>query len=166
LRPYDSPLDEITTALLRPGAIWRKPPPATAVAVRDLIEQAAERVQRDGKRLLLVIDQFEEALILCGNEMKLALSSLLCDLGERPVSGVKVLLSLRAEYLNDLPGLGLRDPAFGTGQNAFEVRPFTRAAAQAFIEKSSLDLAPALLDKVLEEACEIEDMPDRCVRSC
>jgi hypothetical protein len=114
LRPHDSPLKEIAAALLRRSAIWRRPP-ATPLPLRNLIEQAGERVQRDGKRLLLVIDQFEEALILCGNETKEALSSLLSDLAERPVSGVKMLLSVRAEYLNDLPGLGLRAPAFGSG---------------------------------------------------
>jgi hypothetical protein len=160
LRPHHSPLNEIAAALMRPSAVWRRPP-TTPFRLRDLIEQAGERVQRDGKRLLLVIDQFEEALILCGNETREALSSLLRDLAEQPVSGVKVLLSVRAEYLNDLPVLGLRPPAFGYGENAFEVRPFSRADAQAFIEKSGLDLAPGLLEKVLEEASEIEDMPDR-----
>jgi hypothetical protein len=160
LRPHDSPLNEITAALLRPSAIWRRPP-SEPFPLRSLIEQAADRAQRDGKRILLVIDQFQEILILSGNEMKKALSALLCDLAERPVSGVKVLLSLRAEYLNDLPELGLQPPASGPGQNAFEVRPFTRAAAQAFIEKSGLDLGPGLLEKVIEDASEIEDMPDK-----
>jgi hypothetical protein len=160
MRPHDSPLSEITAALLRPSAIWRKPPAAPS-ALRNLIEQAAERAQRDGKRMLLVLDQFEEALILCSDETKEALSLLLCDLAERPVTGVKILLSLRAEYLNDLPALGLPFPAFGPGQNAFEVRPFTRAAAEAFIENSGLELASGLRDKVLDEASEIEDMPDR-----
>ena len=41
------------------------------------------------------------------------------------------------------------------------MRPFSRAAAQWFIEKSGLKLAPGLLEKVLDEAAEIEDMPDR-----
>jgi hypothetical protein len=160
LRPYDSPSEEIAGALLRPSVVWRNPPTAP-LASRHVIEQAAERVRRDGKRLLLVIDQFEEGLILSGGEIKAAFLALLCDLTARPVLGIKVLLSLRAEYLNDLPELGLPPPAYGPGQNTFEVRPFTRAAAQAFIQKSGLELAPGLLDKVLEEASEIEDMPDR-----
>ena len=41
------------------------------------------------------------------------------------------------------------------------MRPFTRAAAQAFIEKSGLLLGSGLLGQVLEEASEIEDMPDK-----
>jgi Novel STAND NTPase 1 len=122
LRAHDSPLEEITAALLRPSAVWQKPPTAPS-ALRDLIEQAVDRVRRDGKRLLLVIDQFEEVFILCGDETKRALSSLLCDLAVRPVPGMKIVLSVRAEYLNDLPELELPSPAFGPGQNAFEVRP-------------------------------------------
>jgi hypothetical protein len=160
LRPHDSPLEEITAALLRPSVVWRNPP-TVSLDSRHLIEQAAERVRRDGKRLLLVIDQFEEGLILSGGEIKAAFLSLLRDLSARPVPGIKILLSLRAEYLNDLPELGLSPPAFGPGQNTFEVRLFTRAAAQTFIQRSGLELAPGLLDKVLEEASEIEDMPDR-----
>jgi hypothetical protein len=41
------------------------------------------------------------------------------------------------------------------------VRAFTRAAAQAFIEASDLKPGAGLLDKVLQEAAEIEDMPDK-----
>jgi Novel STAND NTPase 1 len=122
LRPHDSPLNEIGAALLQPSAVWRRPP-ATPLPLRNLIEQAGQRVRRDGKRLLLVIDQFEEALILCDTETREVLASLLSDLAERPVSDVKVLLSVRAEYLNDLPELGLQPPAFGSRDNAREVQP-------------------------------------------
>jgi hypothetical protein len=71
------------------------------------------------------------------------------------------VLSVRADYLNDVIDLGLPNPAFGPRENAFEVRPFSRAAAQGFIENSGLKLGAALVETTLREASEIEDMPDR-----
>jgi hypothetical protein len=47
------------------------------------------------------------------------------DIFQRPIDGLVVVLALRAEYLNDLADLGLPAPSYG--QNALEVRPFTRA---------------------------------------
>jgi hypothetical protein len=126
-----------------------------------LIALATERAQRNGKRLLIVIDQFEEALIISSEEHKTKLATLLRDLAERALRGLTIVLSLRVDYLNDLPLLGLPNPAFGPRENAFEVRPFTRVAAQAFVEGSGLKLGPKLLAEVMEEAAEIEDMPDR-----
>jgi hypothetical protein len=72
-----------------------------------------------------------------------------------------MLLSLRSEYVKDLEELGLPPRADGQGQNAFEVGPFKRSDAQTFIEKSGLQIGDGLLDKVLQEAAEIEDMPDK-----
>jgi len=160
LRPHDDPLAALSRALLRPNAIWQKPPAETA-DLRLLFERAAERVSSDRQRLLLIVDQFEEALILASEPTKARLTALLLDLIAKPIRGLLVVLALRADYLNDLTELGLPPPAFGPGQNAFEVRPFTRAAAQAFIEDSGLEIGEGLLDKVLREAAEIEDMPDR-----
>lgn len=159
-RLYDDPFAALPRGLLRPGIVWQKPP-TDATDARDLFERAAERVSGEKKRLLLIIDQFEESLILCGEPVKKRLAALLLDLVARPVSAMTILLALRAEYLNDLMELGLPPPAFGPGQIAFEVRPFTRVAAQSFIEDSGLNIGADLLEKVLQEAAEIEDMLDR-----
>ena len=91
VRPHDEPLRQIEAGLRHGGAVWAKPP-ADTMEPRRLIEMAAERLKRDGRSLLLVIDQFEEALILCGEAQKAALSALLCDLQARPVPRVKVLI--------------------------------------------------------------------------
>lgn len=160
LRPHDDPLAAFSRALLRPNAIWHKPPAETA-DLRALFERAAERIGNEKKRLLIIVDQFEEALILSSEQVKARLTAFLLDLIARPIRGLLVVLALRADYLNDMIEHGLPPPAFGFGQNAFEVRPFTRVAAQVFIEDSGLDIGSDLLDKVLREAAEIEDMPDR-----
>jgi len=159
VRPHDDPFDAISVGLLKPSAVWQKPPSGNVGDPRDLLERAADRIQKQEKRLLLIIDQFEETLILCNGTVRAELARFLVDLVQRPIDGVVVVLALRAEYLNDLADLGLPAPSYG--RNAFEVRPFTRAAAQAFIEASKLDPGAGLLDKVLQEAAEIEDMPDK-----
>ena len=89
---------------------------------RDLLDRAADRVQKQEKRLLLVIDQFEEALILCNGTVRAELARFLMDIVQRPIDGLVVVLALRAEYLNDLADLGLPAPSYG--QNTLEVRPF------------------------------------------
>jgi hypothetical protein len=160
LRPHDDPLGAISKALLRPNTIWERPPAAPA-NLRELVERAAERVRKAEKRLLLVIDQFEETLILSADAVKAGLRPFLLGLVEKPVAGLTVLLSLRSEYVKDLEEIGLPPRADGQGQNTFEVGPFKRSDAQTFIEKSGLQVGEGLLDKVLEEAAEIEDMPDK-----
>lgn len=162
LRPHDTPLAQMRTALLAPGAVWAKQPVKGAPTdLHALLIQAAEKTLRDDKRLLLVIDQFEEALILCTPEAKAELAALLKQLVVRPVPGLTLVLSLRADYLNDLPALGLPYPHYGPDENSFEVRPFSRAAGQRFLEASGLRLGDDLLNHIMEEAAQIEDMPDR-----
>jgi hypothetical protein len=159
VRPNDDPFGAISAGLLKPNVVWQKPPSGKVGDLRDLLERAADRTQKQEKRLLLVVDQFEEALILCNDTVKAHLAHLFANLLQRPIDGVVVILALRTEYLADLADLGL--PAPNYGRNAFDVRAFTRAAAQAFIEASDLKPGAGLLDKVLQEAAEIEDMPDK-----
>src|SRR5262249_40400149 len=65
LRASDQPLVNLRAALLSPGLVWQKdtakrhePDDTTA-----LVRAAAEYLGRSGRGLLLVVDQFEEALV-------------------------------------------------------------------------------------------------------
>jgi hypothetical protein len=62
-RPQDDALAEITKGLIAPDAIWQRPP-RDPENLSDLLDRATEYLYNQDKRLLLVIDQFEEALIL------------------------------------------------------------------------------------------------------
>jgi hypothetical protein len=62
-RPYDNPLLALAAALQRPGIIWKNPAPEQT-DTRAILERAANTADRANKRLLIVLDQFEEALIL------------------------------------------------------------------------------------------------------
>src|ERR1700752_840550 len=157
-RPYDDPLGTIKSALRRPNTIWQKPP-SEETSIRDLIERAAQAAERADKRLLIVLDQFEEVLIVPGEEQRQPFADLLRSLGERPVDNLPILLSLRLDYIGGLEALPIPPPTYGT--NWFEVKRFTPAAARSFIERSDLKPGPRLVEQILREAAEIEDSLDQ-----
>jgi Novel STAND NTPase 1 len=157
-RPYDDPIGAITRALCKPGAVWKQPP-AEETDVRNLLERAATAVARTEKRLLIVLDQFEEVLILLGDEARQPFSELLKSLQERPVENLTILLSLRLDYIGGLEALPIPPPTYGT--NWFEVKRFTPPAARRFIEHSDLKPGPKLVEQILKEAAEIEDSLDQ-----
>jgi hypothetical protein len=157
-RPYDDPIGAIRRALCKPGAIWKQSP-ADDLDVRNLIERAATAVARTEKRLLIVLDQFEEVLILLGEEERQPFSGFLKGLQDRPIENLTVLLSLRLDYIGGLEALPIPPPTYGT--NWFEVKRFTPPAARRFIEHSDLKPGPKLVDEILKEAAEIEDSLDQ-----
>jgi hypothetical protein len=157
-RPQDAPLSAIKKELATPDTIWHRPPRDIDNLI-DLVDRAAEYLHNRDDRLLLVIDQFEEALILFDDNDRKPLAEFLSNLANKPRPGLTVLLSLRSEYIADLESFSIPPPTLG--RNCFEVRPFTRAAAHEFIERSGLAIGPSLMDSVFEEVAEIEDMPDR-----
>jgi hypothetical protein len=159
IRIQIDPLESIKLALLKPDAIWRNPPRDENVDVFHIVERAERYVRDQKKMLLLVFDQFEEIFILLGSASRSQLTELLQRLSNRSMASLRVLLSLRAEYLSDLITLQLPPPTLGS--NCLEVRPFTQAAARDLLERSELDLGRRLIEKAMAEAAKIEDMPDR-----
>jgi hypothetical protein len=157
-RPYDDPIGAIKRALCKPGAIWKQPP-ADETDVRNLIERAATAVARTEKRLLIVLDQFEEVLILLGEEERQPFSELLKSLQEKPIQNLTALFSLRLDYIGGLEALPIPPPTYGT--NWFEIKRFTPPAARRFIERSDLKAGPKLVEQILKEAAEIEDSLDQ-----
>jgi hypothetical protein len=157
-RPYDDPIGAMKSALCKPGVIWKQPP-ADETGVRTLIERAATAVARIERRLLIVLDQFEEVLILVDEEKRQPFSELLKSLQERPIENLTVLLSLRLDYIGGLEALPIPPPTYGT--NWFEVKRFTPPAARRFIERSDLKAGPKLVEQILKEAAEIEDSLDQ-----
>jgi hypothetical protein len=157
-RPQDDPLAAIKSDLAAPETIWQRPPRDSENLI-DLLDRASEYLYNQEKRLLLVIDQFEEALILFDDAARKPLAEFLSNLATHPRPGLTVLLSLRSEYIADLERFSIPPPTLG--RNCFEVRPFTQAAAREFIERSGLAIGQSLMEAVFEEVAEIEDMPDR-----
>jgi hypothetical protein len=88
--------------------------------------------ERKVRGLLIVIDQFEEFLILEAEEERRAFAGLLARLAAEPIPGVKLLLVFREDYRALLFKQEL--PAYEPGRSAFELASFTRREAEAFLQ--------------------------------
>ncbi len=125
-----------------------------AKTLRDRLEAFARRADIG---LLLVLDQFEEFVILAASERQKAFAAFLTDLRARPVRGLKLLLVLRSDYTTAIDELGL--PLLRQGENWQEVGRFTIAAGTKFMARSGLALQQDALDRLAMSASELDDSP-------
>jgi internalin A len=152
-RVVGDPITVLTQALLKPGAIWERPPSEGKLSLRELLERSAKRVAAE--KLLLVLDQFEEFLILADDKHRTAFTALLRTLAELPVPNLQVLMILRSDYEPLLDELELQ--AFE--QDRKTVPPFFERDAMAFLRASELQISDTLEAEILEEAREVEQTP-------
>ena len=127
---------------------------AEAKTLRERLEALAR--QANGG-LLIVLDQFEEFVILAGPERQKAFAAFLADLRARPIKGLKLLLVLRSEYTTAIDELGL--PLLRKGENWQEIGRFTIAAGTKFMARSGLALQQDALDRLAISAAELDDSP-------
>ena len=156
VRSYGDPLAELVSVLGKPRTIWEKPPSDLPADPRARLKRAAAHLGAK-QRLLIVLDQFEEFVILHEPERRAQLEALLRDLIKEPIPTVTTLLVLRTDYLGALDLLDL--PLLRQRDNWREVGPFTQAAAAAFLDRSGLKLGPELRAEILKEAGEVEENP-------
>jgi hypothetical protein len=119
-----------------------------------LIEAAARRANA---QLLLVLDQFEEFVILGKSPEQQAFAALLGDLQSNPVKGLRLLLVLRSDYQIFLEDIGL--PLLRYGENLYQLGRFTFAAARDFLARSGLELRQSAMDRLLKSAAELDETP-------
>ena len=152
-RAWQDPQTALLDALCKlPGA--QRPGAGENPDLRGLIEAAARRV---GDSLLLVLDQFEEFVILAKPPQQQAFAALVVELQSRPVAGLRLLLVLRSDYQIFLEEIGL--PSLRSGENFLQVSRFTLAAATDFMKQSGLSLSPNSLDRLVTSAAELDDTP-------
>src|SRR5262249_47736251 len=135
-----------------PGA--RRSRPGGGRELRHLLTAAARAA---GTRLLLVLDQFEEFLILGQREQQQKFVALIANLQTAPVQSLSLLLVLRSDYQTLLDAIGL--PPLRHGDNFYQVGRFTIAAATGFMARSGLKLHPDMLDRLLTSATELDETP-------
>lgn len=152
-RAWQDPLAALHAAVSKlSGGRRRREEEATTL--RDWLEAAARRAE---VRLLLVLDQFEEFLILASAEAQAAFAAWVTDLQTHPIPKLSLLLVLRSDYQIGLEEAGL--PRLRQGENWFQVGRFSLKAAQVFMERSSLGLQPAALERILDSAAVMDDSP-------
>ena len=115
--------------------------PRRAPPLRTLLDRAAEeRTRADLPPLLVVIDQFEEFLILGDADARAPLLELLPPSTPSPGRDCALLCVFRSDYRELLFRLGL--PRYLPDENAFELAPFLRAEAETFLRKGGRMLTP------------------------
>lgn len=150
--------------------VWQDPETALRTALAHLLSPHRSRqsenqslqhllatVARAADRLLLVLDQFEEFLILGKTEQQQQFLALIAELQANPIRGLVLLLVLRSDYQMLLDDLGL--PPLRHGDNFYQVGRFTIAAATAFMGRSGLKLHSDTLDRLLISATKLDETP-------
>jgi hypothetical protein len=123
-RAWQDPERALRDALLKlPGRRRRN---AERQGLREIVEDVAKAAS---VRLLIVLDQFEEFVILAKSEQRQRFAAFVAELSSRPVKGLAVLLVMRSEYQVPLEETGL--PMLRNGENLFQVGRFTFPAAGA-----------------------------------
>src|SRR6266545_5818822 len=156
-RLFGDPIQRLRAALLAADSrLARKP--AAELSLQDLLKRAAEsRGKKHDAPLLLVVDQFEEFLILHTEEERRAFAALLDDLVKNPIDGLRVLLVFRSDYRPLVFKLAL--PALMAGQNWQELAPYDRGEATTFLQSGGRELSPQSIDKLFLGLDRIEDAP-------
>jgi hypothetical protein len=151
LRGYQNPVATIHEELCRPGVIWQIPP-KEEIDTLSLLTRAAQETRPH--RLLIVLDQFEEALILQDKNKIALLEGLLSSLRHNPVENLTFLLVIRSDYTGLIGNFAF--PPLVQGDNWQEIPPFTESAAREFMMGSGLKVSEVLLRGILREAAEID----------
>jgi Leucine-rich repeat (LRR) protein len=133
--------------------IWQ-PKSGEDPTLTETIEQASKRAS---KRLLIVLDQFEEFLILSEPERQVEFATFIADIQSRSVKNTALLLVLRSDYQTFLEEIGLPPPR--SGENLFQLARFRLPAANAFMKQSGLKLQPDALERLLASAAELDETP-------
>jgi formylglycine-generating enzyme required for sulfatase activity len=153
VRAWQDPQGRLRDELLKlPGA--RRSKGGKSRRLREMIEEAAKHAP---DRLLIVLDQFEEFVILATPERQQELAVFVADLQSRPVQNLAVLLVLRSDYQMLLEEVGL--PSLRSGVNLLQLARFQLSAANEFMKRSGLGLQPDQLDRLLASATKLDDTP-------
>ena len=94
----------------------------------SLVRRAGDEAATRGQRLLLVLDQFEEVLVLGSEEATDRFARFLRDLAVDPPAGLTLLLVLRTEYEPRLLELDL--PRLRQGETWLKLGAFAEPAAK------------------------------------
>lgn len=148
VRGYGNDLTSlIAKKILEPGVIWDKPP-SNPLGIEQLLARAAQRL--NGRRLIIIVDQFEEFLLLKDRKQQSAFQKLVSS----PIQSTIFLLTYRLDY-----EVLIHDgtwPKLQLDTNRKVIYSFTENAAATFLRKSGLELSKDLVRAALREAAELD----------
>jgi hypothetical protein len=156
-RIFDNPVARMRTALLEQPEFFSRRP-NTESSPRSLLERISEGRKRKGESpILLVIDQFEEFLILNDEKARVPFTDILHDIANTPIDGVQILLVFRSDYHPLIFKLEL--PSLTAGNNWQELAPYGRGEATLFIQGGGRRLSPEVLDDLFHGLDRIDGTP-------
>ena len=160
LRSFNDPLQALREKLLD---LWDNPPTAVRDApIIDLLRQACDRLKSKDKRLFVVIDEFEELIILHGidAERVAPVREVLQAVGSKgnDYSALCVLLAFRSDYEGLVADLRL--PPLVQDRNWKCIPPFTTQAAHEHLAGSGIQFGGQVVKTVLVEAAGVEGTRD------
>lgn len=147
-RLFENPVAQVLEALSQ--AFPDLPPDP-----REAIVAAVQRARICDQTLLLVLDQFEEFLILHKAEDQKPFRELLGSLVAQPIPGFRLLLCLRSDY----QALIFRDglPHAAPDRNWFQLAPYRRGDAESFLQGGGRQLSPDALAAIFQGLDRIEE---------
>jgi hypothetical protein len=155
VRGMGSPLTALTKALQDADELFPKPQ-SSRTGLRTLLTRAGEeRARVNTGPLLIVMDQFEEFLLLEEGAEKVAYSEFLTELAKDPVPNIRLLHVFRSDYRELIFREGL--PDYLDGQTAFSIPAFTRSYAEAFLNDGPVQMDRAGYDALFAGLDRIED---------
>jgi hypothetical protein len=122
IRAYQDPLNAVRQELCRPGVIWQQSAPGDTVPISTLLEIACADVAP--RPILIVVDQFEEFVILRNDEQQAHFAALLNYLYQKPIQGLTLLFVMRGDYMGLTNNLAL--PKFLQEMNWITLPPSNR----------------------------------------
>jgi hypothetical protein len=149
VRSFEDPLQALREALTKQG-LMRDDAQAENWDMKALLETACRKIK--DRRLIVVFDQFEELLIIHGEEGQPTQRAieLLQELKKHPVERLTLLVVFRTEYQGLLIDAGLGP--LNSEKNWTVVDPFTTSGAASFLENSGLKLTSEQITTILTEA--------------
>ncbi len=152
-RSYADPVLQIAEALKKSDKIWGTTPKDIS-DLYSLVVKAAKDIAP--QKLLIVVDQFEEFYLLSNPETREQFNEFIDAIEKLSDESIKILFSARTddEYLAELQGLELSQ--MHLNDNWRVVDGFEESEARLFLENSGLEFSSDLLNRVFEEAYDIE----------
>jgi hypothetical protein len=140
-RLFGDPIERVRRTLLETEGLFTRKPDAEA-PLRDLLANASKsRAKKGSAPLLLIIDQFEEFLILNTAEQRAPFNTLLQELARDPLVGLRLLLVFRSEYRPLVFKLGLPEPTIN--KNWKEISPYACGEATTFLQEGGRTFSDA-----------------------
>lgn len=149
VRSFEDPLQALREELTNQGLI-KDDTSAEESDMNALLETACRDLQN--RRLLVVFDQFEELLIIHGEQGQPTQRAieLLKEIKSHSIEHLTVLIVFRTEYQGLLIDAGLGP--LNSERNWNVVDPFTTSGATSFLENSGLKLKNEQITAILTEA--------------